>query len=178
MHSSRRRSDSEHPRQISQRRKFTIDEDSHLRSLVDRFGSKNWDDIARFVPGRTARQCRDRYKNYLIESIVQAPWTREEDAIVIDRYRQFGPKWAEISRYLSGRSGNHVKNRWHRHLARLSEGVVLESSNESSSDCEEQAKEEESFVLLCPVLEFRQRDWAQLFDRIEISLGYDSVSGA
>jgi hypothetical protein len=100
------------------RRKFTPDEDVRLRALVDSLGTKNWEEVARFIPQRSARQCRDRYKNYLMESLMMDPWTPEEDAVVIQQFHRIGPKWVEIGKILKGRSGNNVKNRWHKHLCR------------------------------------------------------------
>jgi hypothetical protein len=108
----------ESPLQSSSRRKFTSDEDDQLRSLVDTLGTKSWEEIARFMPDRTARQCRDRYKNYLLENLITEPWTPEEDEIVIRQFHVIGPKWVQIGKMLSGRSGNNVKNRWHKHLSR------------------------------------------------------------
>ena len=46
------------------RRKFTPGEDERLRNIVLRNGPKKWQKIALEMPGRTARQCRDRYQNY------------------------------------------------------------------------------------------------------------------
>jgi hypothetical protein len=161
----------------SQRRKFTSEEDLKLRSLVGRLGGKCWDEIARCMNGRTARQCRDRYKNYLLDSLVLAPWTPEEDQIIMERYQQFGTKWTEIAKFLSGRSGNHIKNRWHRHLAQHA-GLPREASNDESTDTEAEGKEEGPSVLLCPVLELQECDWSKLFDQMENSLGYGSASRA
>jgi hypothetical protein len=104
---------------MNPRRKFTVDEDLRLRSLVEQIGSRHWETVASFMPGRTARQCRDRYKNYLVESLVAAPWTPEEDQVLQAKHAEIGPKWVEISRHLSGRSGNAVKNRWHKHIAKM-----------------------------------------------------------
>jgi hypothetical protein len=103
------------------------DEDVQLRNLVEKLGPKGWDEIARYMPQRTARQCRDRYKNYLLENLVTDPWTPEEDAIVVQQFHQIGPKWVRIGKMLSGRSGNNVKNRWHKHLCRL-ERTTTENS--------------------------------------------------
>jgi hypothetical protein len=77
------------------------------------------------MPNRTARQCRDRYKNYLLDSLVCDAWAPGEDAIIVEKFREIGPKWVEIAKYLNGRSGNHVKNRWHKHLSKLSAPVPV-----------------------------------------------------
>ena len=49
----------------SKKQKFTLYEDELLKRIVFRFGPKNWKLIASMIPGRTSRQCRDRYSNYL-----------------------------------------------------------------------------------------------------------------
>jgi hypothetical protein len=157
-----------------QKRKFSNEEDTKLRNLVEQYGTKNWEEIAAFMPGRTARQCRDRYNNYLLDSLVTTPWTAEEDAIIVERFRRIGPKWVTIARLLNGRSGNHVKNRWHRHLCRQEEGASLWPSNEVSTETEDEIRDDSTLVPLCPVIEFGQCDWSELFDRMERRFGYDS----
>jgi hypothetical protein len=77
------------------RHKFSASEDIRLRSVVDTIGTKSWEDVARMIPGRTGRQCRDRYKNYLLDSFVSAAWTPEEDARLCrntPKSGQSGPK--------------------------------------------------------------------------------------
>jgi hypothetical protein len=101
------------------RRKFTQEEDLRLRSLVDQIGAKSWEAVSKFMPNRSARQCRDRYKNYLLDNLVCDAWTPEEDTMILEKFKDIGPKWVEISKFLNGRSGNHVKNRWHKHLSKL-----------------------------------------------------------
>jgi hypothetical protein len=87
--------------------------------VIDSLGTQSWEGIARFMPHRSPRQCRDRYKNYLLESLTTEPWTPEEDAVVIQQFHLIGPKWAEIGKILKRRSGSNAKNRWHKHLCRL-----------------------------------------------------------
>jgi hypothetical protein len=101
------------------RRRFTEEEDRKLRSLVEKLGTGSWEEIAEFLPRRSGRQCRDRYKNYLLDSLVTNPWTAEEDALIIEKFHQIGPKWVEIGKMLHGRSGNSVKNRWYKQLSKM-----------------------------------------------------------
>jgi hypothetical protein len=114
-------------RQQSARRKFTAGEDEKLKDLVERYGTKSWEEIAQYMPERSARQCRDRFKNYLDNELISDPWQPHEDQLLLQKYREIGPKWVEISRLLPGRSGNTVKNRWHKHLSK-SPGIVAETS--------------------------------------------------
>jgi hypothetical protein len=106
------------------RRKFTADEDHQVRSLVERLGPINWEAIASFIPGRSARQCRNRYQNYLHGSLIHNPWTPEEESVLTEKHHQIGPKWAQIGRILNGRSGNDVKNRWYKHLCKTDHGIT------------------------------------------------------
>lgn len=100
------------------RKRFTVEEDKRLKNLVQRRGYKIWEEIAQEMPNRTARQCRDRYNNYLFKEITKSPWTEEEDAFIVMKYNEIGPHWVKIAKHLNGRSGNNVKNRWHKTLSK------------------------------------------------------------
>jgi hypothetical protein len=45
-------------------------------------------------------------------------WTPAEEQLVIAKHHEFGPKWVQIATFLHGRSGNDVKNRWHKHITK------------------------------------------------------------
>lgn len=109
------------------RKRFTPEEDARLKALASSDSFSRWEQIASKMPGRTARQCRDRYNNYLYKQITSAPWTAEEDKYILKMYQKIGPKWADISKLLNGRSGNNVKNRWYKFLKKQ-----FESSNKIS----------------------------------------------
>ncbi|OHT17160.1 hypothetical protein TRFO_41271 [Tritrichomonas foetus] len=98
------------------RKRFTPEEDERLRALCNNSEAKNWEEVARHMPGRTARQCRDRYNVSLKNFVEKKPWTKEEDEAIVEKYHQIGPKWVTIASFLVGRSGNNVKNRWHKHI--------------------------------------------------------------
>ena len=103
-------------KQQTRRKKFTQQEDEMLRYLTKQFGTLNWNKISQFMPSRNAKQCRDRYCNYLQEVTKDEPWTKEEDEVILNLLSIFGLKWVEISHYIPGRSGINVKNRWYKHL--------------------------------------------------------------
>jgi hypothetical protein len=92
--------------------KFTQAEDTRLIQLVNIHGSRNWGEVARHMPHRTNRQCRERWSNYLNPELQTTPWTDTEDARLLARYREFGTQWQAIAIFLPGRSRNDVKNRW------------------------------------------------------------------
>ena len=64
-------------------RPWTDDEDKLVRSLVDMHGTKCWSLIAASLPGRTGKQCRERWHNQLDPAIRKDAWTAEEDATLI-----------------------------------------------------------------------------------------------
>ena len=90
---------------------FTQDEDRYLSYLVSQHG-ENWDVVANFMASRNARQCRDRYKNYLSPNIYNGPWTAQEDDELINKFLQLGPKWSAIAKYFPGRTDVNIKNRF------------------------------------------------------------------
>lgn len=117
----------------SQRRKFTPEEDEKLRMLVAENGAQKWDMIAESMPGRTGRQCRDRYQNYLSPGISRDEWTEEEEKLLVEKYAEFGSHWSKISRFFQGRTGTALKNRWNYYVSRNS-GKMPSSSEDPPSD--------------------------------------------
>jgi hypothetical protein len=108
--------------------KFTKEEDEILIRLVGQVGTSDWSRVAQLFGSRNARQCRERYTNYLNPDLKAGEWTPEEDALLFHKAREYGPKWNHISKFFTARSDNALRNRWnlmHRHRAReITPGVV------------------------------------------------------
>jgi len=92
--------------------KWTPEEDNLLKEAVFQFGSHNWDFISRHVPGRTGKQCRERWLVRVDPNIKKDSWTQEEDETLIQLQNKFGNKWARFIPYFNGRSSSNIKNRW------------------------------------------------------------------
>lgn len=92
--------------------KFTTQEDDLLKSLVQQEGPHKWSKIASKMPGRTAKQCRDRFQNYLNPSLTNGTWSLEEDQLLFQKIAEYGKKWKLISKFFPNRSHNNVKNRY------------------------------------------------------------------
>ncbi|RYG68311.1 hypothetical protein EON64_05460 [archaeon] len=86
-------------------------EDRTLIYLVS-LGLRSWPKIAESLPGRTSKQCRERWTHCLDPTIKTTPFTPEEDAIILRMQTEKGNKWAEIARSVPGRTENYVKNRF------------------------------------------------------------------
>ncbi|KAH9256620.1 hypothetical protein BASA81_005124 [Batrachochytrium salamandrivorans] len=99
---------------------WTKEEDQLLRDLVGQYGLKKWAVIATKLPsGRIGKQCRERWVNHLDVYVKKAPWTNEEDNVLIQGQKKLGNKWCAISKLLVGRPENAVKNRWNSIVNRL-----------------------------------------------------------
>ena len=93
-------------------RKFTAQEDAVLKKLVHEMGENCWPDLASKMKGRNARQCHDRWFNYLSPKINNSPWTPEEDDRLINLCYTLNGKWVKIAKRFKGRTDTQIKNRW------------------------------------------------------------------
>ncbi|KAK8863951.1 hypothetical protein M9Y10_011645 [Tritrichomonas musculus] len=120
--------------QKSKRFPFTEQENQIIRQLVKLMG-EDWEAISKRLPGRTPKQCHDRYINYLREGLKSGPWSSQEDDILINMYKAIGPKWSKMMVNLPGRSGNDIKNRWHKHLnKKISSNTEISKVNSCPSN--------------------------------------------
>jgi hypothetical protein len=99
------------PRSARPIHKFMPIEDARLVQLVGLFGEDDWDSIAQNLPNRTVRQCRERWLYFLAPSIVNGPWSPEEDALLWRKFREFGSKWKQMTKFFPGRTEINIKNR-------------------------------------------------------------------
>ena len=70
------------------------------------------------MPGRSGRQCRDRYKNYLAQGFFNGEWTKEEDELLFKKFVEFGTHWSKIATFFKNRNANSLKNRWNYFLSK------------------------------------------------------------
>lgn len=103
--------------QKNKRSLFTENENKIILEMVQIYG-EDWEAIARKLPNRTPKQCHDRYSNYLRDGLKKDPWSKQEDEKLLLLFNEIGPKWSKMMNQLPGRSGNDIKNRWHKHLVK------------------------------------------------------------
>jgi hypothetical protein len=97
---------------------FTQEEDQVLVRFVEENGKRAWPKVTALLPGRTPKQCRERWFNNLDPTVTKDPWTPEEDRRIFDGYVTHGPKWSRIANELPGRTDNAIKNRWNASISR------------------------------------------------------------
>lgn len=134
---------------LNKRKKFTPEEDEELKKLVALNGARKWKSIASHIPGRTGRQCRDRYIHYLQPGFKTDEWTPGEDTLLIEKFKQYGNKWSTIARFFKGRSGSTLKNRYNAITSVKSEHVN-EKKREEVAPVEVSKPKTESIVKEAP----------------------------
>lgn len=91
--------------------KFTKEEDEKLYSLVEKYGENEWALISSHMENRNPRQCRERWKNCLNPKFSTNKWTKEEDNLLLEKFKEIGNHWNKITQYFPNRSMYSVRNR-------------------------------------------------------------------
>lgn len=99
-------------KQKKTKNKFTEVEDNIIKQFVQNYGAHTWGRVIPLLPGRTPRQVRERYVNYLSPNVNLNEWTKDEDELILKLVAQFGKKWAYISRSFNQRTDVSIKNRY------------------------------------------------------------------
>jgi ribosome recycling factor len=98
--------------------KWTEDEDSKLKNAVQTLGDKDWVSISALVPGRTKKQCNNRWHDALHPSIDRVngrtgKWTEDEDSKLKDAVQTLGDKnWGTIAAQVHSRTKKQCWDRW------------------------------------------------------------------
>lgn len=100
---------------------FTKEEDIKLKKLVKLYNKKSsidWFIIAQQMETRNARQCKDRWLNFLDRKINRKPFTAEENLLILQKVTQIGKKWKLIASMMNKRTDVSVKSQYKKLLRR------------------------------------------------------------
>jgi hypothetical protein len=98
---------------------WSEDEDSKLKDAVQTHGDKDWGEISMLVPGRTRKQCCNRWNDVLDPSSGGAngrkgKWSAVEDSKLKHAVQTQGDKdWVAISLLVPGRTNIQCWGRWY-----------------------------------------------------------------
>lgn len=99
---------------LNSKRKFFTKQEDHLLTIAAiNYNQESWNSIAQCVPGRTPKQCRDRWVNYLKPSLKFDPWSENEDQMLVSLVNTYGTHWTKMKNQFPNRSSNSLKNRWY-----------------------------------------------------------------
>ena len=99
----------------SGRRAWSPDEDRKLTEIMSVIGHRrgDWTTVQWMLgSGRSGKQCRERWMNQLDPTINRAPFSPEEDAVLMREYAIFGSRWVMIGRSMDRRTDQQIKNRF------------------------------------------------------------------
>jgi hypothetical protein len=139
--------------------KWTNDEDSKLKNAVQAHGDKKWGATAALVPGRTTKQCWNRWHDELDPSIdrlteCMGKWEEEEDIKLKNAVQKLGSKnWVAIAALVPGRTKIQCKNRWY---------GTLNPSIDRLTGCMGKWEEEEDIKLKNAVQKLGSKNWVAI----------------
>lgn len=90
-------------------------EDTLIAEYVNKYGFK-WSHISKIMSNRNGKQIRDRYLNYLDQTIKREKFSVEEDNKLKELYIKYGSKWTKISMLIERRTPEMIKNRFYSFL--------------------------------------------------------------
>ena len=109
--------------------KWTKEEDQLLLGVIklNIDSSKDhhidWKSVSNKMINRNARQCRERYNNYLSQNLSKDDWSNDEDEKLLYEVKIKGKRWTEISRLFKGRTGINLKNRYNLLMRRMDKQI-------------------------------------------------------
>ncbi|GAB2248907.1 hypothetical protein Droror1_Dr00012266 [Drosera rotundifolia] len=96
---------------IEKKGRWSKEEDKRLKIGMTILGPK-WHIIAKFVPGRTQAQCRDRWVNNLDPSVNMGEWTSDEELKLRLAIEKHGYRWARVASSLGSRTDAQCRWKW------------------------------------------------------------------
>ena len=73
----------------SSKKAWDESQDNNLMAMVAEIGPYQWDMISSNMPGRTGKQCRERWHNQLNPLLKKIRWSTEEDWVLFILHQSF-----------------------------------------------------------------------------------------
>lgn len=98
---------------------WSPDEDELLLKWVEDCGPTKWTECSKLIQGRCGKQCRERWVNILNPYVKKGNWGDDEQNIIFESLSVHYTSWSSMSKVLSGRTENSIKNYFYSSLRRL-----------------------------------------------------------
>ena len=93
-------------------KKWSPEEDKILSNCIKKLNIKNFTEISKKIPGRTANQCRVRWKK-IRKVLKRGQFSLHEDELLKEWIEKIGPKhWEQCGKFIQGRSGKQCREHW------------------------------------------------------------------
>jgi hypothetical protein len=103
--------------------KWTPEEDATLTEAVKKHTGNDWVIVAAMVPGRTNKQCNQRWIECVDPAINTGKWTMEEDAMLTHARKEHGGRnWVAVAALVPTRTSTQCRKRW---IETLDPGINL-----------------------------------------------------
>ena len=113
---------------------WRVEEDKTLIDWVSKQGPMKWSSCSELIPGRSGKQCRERWYNNLDPKVVKGNWTANEEYKIFKLFESEGSQWSKIASYFRGRTENSIKNRFYCTLRRISSKYSGTDTSNSNLD--------------------------------------------
>lgn len=122
-------------------RKWTKEHDSFIQSMVETYGTRDWnvvaDNVNRKFPSanRSAKECRLRWQRRIHPSLARHHWSEYEEVQLLLAHKEYKNSWSEISKALPGKTSNSIKNRFYTIFRKVKNKIKKEDYS-YDSQCE------------------------------------------
>jgi hypothetical protein len=103
-------------------------EDQRLCFFVLQLGESSCTKIAARLPGRTARQCRERWRHYLQGPLPERPWAPEEELLLSRAVGIHSLRWHVIGHLFWTRTDLDLRRHW---ICRNVDKITIENGPKS-----------------------------------------------
>ncbi|XP_054164391.1 uncharacterized protein LOC128962084 [Oppia nitens] len=93
---------------------WSDDENKVLMAAVKKYGTHNWRKVAQYIPGRSNRQCRERYMMRLNFGTDRklGNWMPQEDKLILDLAPKCDFHWIKLENKIKGRNARQIASRY------------------------------------------------------------------
>lgn len=93
--------------------KWTKEEDEILKEAINRFGVKNWQEVANMIPGKSNTQCYHRWMKTIRPDIKKGHWDVEEDLRLCMAVKVHKPgNWVDVAKHVPNRTDIQCRERY------------------------------------------------------------------